>query len=1306
MSDARLRHPQTVLRWLLPLSIGLFLILSAPAVLAQAGTISGLVFQDFNNNGQFDTTGTLANSGSGSINTAVDVGVAGVTITAYNPAGALAGTVTSGAGGLYTLPVTGAGPFRIEFTNLPTGYRPGAVGPNNNSTVQFAGSGATNIDLGIIIPGEYCQDNPDLISPCYVFGGQNDPPNSGLPALVSFPYSAGSNVRGIANGYDQPLGHTVSIQANQIGTTWGLAWARSTRRVYAAAFYKRHSGFGPGADGTFNLAAANSDDPAAIYVINPDTNTVVNVFIVPSAQVNAHSLTGDWFTDNDNTGWDSVGKTSLGGVAISDDDTRLYVMSLQNRSLYALDATTGAVVAGPQPITTLPNCAAEDVRPFAVSFYRDAVYVGAVCSAQSTQSSAQLAAYIYSLNPTTLAINALVFSAPLTYPRGIANNNGTVPGIWRPWTSAFSRLPVPAGEIGNFYPQPMLTDIVFDNGNLVLGIRDRAGDQVGHFTPSNPGDPTLYVGVGVGDILRACGSPTAGWVLEGNGRCGGVGNAPQGTGLGPGGAEYYYNDGYGIPGEFINHDEMSLGGLAQVPGFPDIVSTSTNPYPFANPAAGEFEVFDGGLRWFGNATGNFTKAYRLFTSEQVPPTTTGKSNGLGDVVILCAAAPIEIGNRVWLDADRDGIQDAGETPLAGVRVELRAPNGDLLAFAITDANGNYYFSSGVGPGSASAVYGIAGLTFNTAGFQVVIPNGQAALNGLTLTATRARPDAIASDLNDNDGAPTAAGAAVTFSTGPAGDNNHTYDFGFLSSTGTLSLGNRVWIDTDNSGTQNAGEVGVDNVRVVLFQDANGDGVPDGLPIAETLTLGGGYYLFDNLAAGPYIVAIPSDNFAPGAPLAGFLSSTGPGQSATPNDDIDLDDNGIDVPNPAVSGVISGPVILTEAGEPINETDLGPQGSGSATNPNSNLTVDFGFIQPAANSLSLGNRVWIDTDNSGTQNGGEVGVANVRLSLYRDDNVDGVPDGPPIAVTVTDGSGYYLFTNLQEGSYIVGVDAANFAPGGPLFGSLSSTGPGQEANPNDDGDLNDNGLDNPNPINGGILSGTVTLNFGQEPTNETDLGSGTGGPSNENSNLTVDFGFTTPLAQAPTPIPGTPPALPGTPASPGQPGASGQAAAGAGSTVSQDGGPTLSKAVDNGFVGPGSRVTWTITVSNPNSFDLTDLTVVDTVPAQLLILDAVATGGTARVNGQTVTLTTNSLGPGASATVVITTRVRDGIVGVAIENPAVLGSLRASATVVVVAGLPALGETPWWRDLLLVTALALMLGVGGWAVMRHKGRSPA
>ncbi|MCC7353459.1 MAG: hypothetical protein IT330_06845, partial [Anaerolineae bacterium] len=50
-----------------------------------------------------------------------------------------------------------------------------------------------------------------------------------------------------------------------------------------------------------------------------------------------------------------------------------------------------------------------------------------------------------------------------------------------------------------------------------------------------------------------------------------------------------------------------------------------------------------------------------------------------------------IGDRVWYDADRDGVQDAGETGIQNVRLDL-VRSGTVLATDFTDANGNYLFT--------------------------------------------------------------------------------------------------------------------------------------------------------------------------------------------------------------------------------------------------------------------------------------------------------------------------------------------------------------------------------------------------------------------------------------------------------------------------------------------------------------------------------------------------------------------------------------------------------------------------------------
>ncbi|MGH9819677.1 MAG: SdrD B-like domain-containing protein, partial [Pyrinomonadaceae bacterium] len=443
-----------------------------PTIIA-SGTISGRVFQDYNGDGIFETTG-----GTAAAPTAIDVGVGGITVSLYDAAGVLRGTATSTAGtGLYSITATGTGPYRVEFTTIPAGYSlsarstdsvGGGTASTTGSTEQFVTDGSTaNVNLALNRPQDYCEDNPSLCSQNYGLAAANT-----FEAIFTIPYTAGSTrtTGGLPVTDFMSPGNTSVSNTSQVGTTFGLAYQRSTRRVFAAAFMKKHAKFGPGGTGS-------------IYQIDRGTGTVSEyanlntIFGANTAGANPHD-TANYSTDNGQATWDAVGKVAFGGMAISDDQTNLYVMNLADRKLYriptsgALNTTTIQSVAFP---TSMPNCAAAvEVRPFAVTWYQGTLYVGAVCSRETSggSQSTNLRAYVYRLDPTTFTFAATPdVNFQLNYPR-----QTTDPGIaadWLNWRTTFSRL-----DASHFiYPQPMLTSIAFDNGNLILGLRDRDGDQ-------------------------------------------------------------------------------------------------------------------------------------------------------------------------------------------------------------------------------------------------------------------------------------------------------------------------------------------------------------------------------------------------------------------------------------------------------------------------------------------------------------------------------------------------------------------------------------------------------------------------------------------------------------------------------------------------------------------------------------------------------------------------------------------------------------------------------------------------------------
>jgi SdrD B-like domain len=75
-----------------------------------------------------------------------------------------------------------------------------------------------------------------------------------------------------------------------------------------------------------------------------------------------------------------------------------------------------------------------------------------------------------------------------------------------------------------------------------------------------------------------------------------------------------------------------------------------------------------------------------------------------------------------------------------------------------------------------------------------------------------------------------------------------------------------------------------------------------------------------------------------------------------------------------------------------------------------------------NPAAIGDFVWNDLNRNGIQDSGEPGIAGVTVELYKCDK------DILVASTVTDASGYYLFSGLEPGSYYVKF----YAPMGCFF----------------------------------------------------------------------------------------------------------------------------------------------------------------------------------------------------------------------------------------------------------------------------------
>jgi LPXTG-site transpeptidase (sortase) family protein len=221
---------------------------------------------------------------------------------------------------------------------------------------------------------------------------------------------------------------------------------------------------------------------------------------------------------------------------------------------------------------------------------------------------------------------------------------------------------------------------------------------------------------------------------------------------------------------------------------------------------------------------------------------TNNTPAIDTLVILGAPGTASIGDRVWNDANADGIQDITENGIDGVTVRLYASDGTLVSTTTTSGGGNYLFA-GLTPGDYYVEF------VPPAGY-FVSPQDQGA------------DDTVDSDANPADG-------RTVITTLVAGENDLTWDAGLYR---PASIGSLVWNDLNADGIRDANEPGIDGVTVNLYSN-------DGTLIATTTTSGGGNYLFDGLAPGDYYVEF--------IPLAGYVFSP---QDQGGNDAADSDAN--------------------------------------------------------------------------------------------------------------------------------------------------------------------------------------------------------------------------------------------------------------------------------------------------------------------------------------------------------------------------------------------------------------------------------
>ncbi len=426
----------------------------------------------------------------------------------------------------------------------------------------------------------------------------------------------------------------------------------------------------------------------------------------------------------------------------------------------------------------------------------------------------------------------------------------------------------------------------------------------------------------------------------------------------------------------------------------DVIRTQTTGqqgfYGFDNLAAGQYTISLDNLPEGFQLTQANVGNNDAFDSDVDP------NSGLTDVITLSAGqfrADIDagvvttpekidpktgfIGNRVFLDANANGLLDTDEGGFAGARVTLRGAGADGLF----NTNDDLVRSQTTG---AEGFYGFGDLAAGQ--YQIAIDNLP---EEVQLTqANVGGNDAIDSDFNPSSG----ISEQITLE---VGEFRADIDAGVVQQAGpavdpkTGFIGNRVFFDANGNGLYDGNEEGFAGARVTL-RGAGTDNLFDTEDdIVQTQTTAQkGFYGFSDLAAGQYKISIDS------LPEGFQLTYANVGNNDALDSDVD--------PN---SGMTE-PITLS-AGQFRADIDAGVVSTPGKVDPKT------GFI---------GNRVFFDENGNGLHDVNEGGFAGAQVTLRgagADAQFNTADD--LIRTQTTGAEGFYGFSNLAAGQYRVAIE---------------------------------------------------------------------------------------------------------------------------------------------------------------------------------------------------------------------------------------------------------------------------------------------
>ncbi len=829
--------------------------------------ISGIVYQDLPVRNTIDGL-KLNRYGTKDSN---ELGVANIKVTAY-PENISTFTDINGSWNLTTTQDS-----RIEFSQIPNYLQESPIQNINNSSVQFVKDGNKSIKFYLHNPSDFSSTtNPTYVSNIQQNGTHR---GSNLQGLQFIKYnSTGMNSNystttipgiGLIGTQGRGLAPTSTISTDKLGSIWGKAYQKNKKRLFISSMLQRHIGLKENTstiyivDYTNNSTNDNKVDNFSIQGLIPLNSTIpIDLGNIDRSSNSNYRLPNSPITPNvDFDAYAKVGKISYGGIDIDDNNNTLWLVNLHQKGLISIDIskeTTSLISSTPiikqyliEDLNNSPVCTNGNLRPWALKIHEGAGYLGTICDANESKSKNDLSAQVlkFNLNHPENGFEEIL-SFDLNYSKELRG--------WKAWEDIYVS---DNRTIFHYYSEPILSDIEFDkNNNMYLSFLDRHSVQsaVFNYPAILDANTTTEISYVAGELLKIC-YENGIYYKEGTNNClqYNYSNSKFSYTTPPTTSNEFFND-YGIGGSH----ESSNGALAILKGSNQLLATVIDPHP-ENPT-GDRRVY-----WNSQGVNTLNLGNGAIDNWYATAMTKGnglswKANGMGDIELITDPAPIEIGDRVWDDINANGIQDANETGISGVKIELICNNSSVSS-AITDTKGNYIFSNDpIATSTASHRYGISSLVEkNTNQCYIRIPNTtgsnkQTVLNTRVLTLKNIG-EGINTNLNDSDGITDNNNSKIVILASDislCGQNNHSFDIGFQPSN-RYALGDRVWLDSNQNGIQDANETGVTGVEVNLYDNANCTGAS-----IATTTTNNGLYQFTNLVTGNYCIAfanLPADH---------------------------------------------------------------------------------------------------------------------------------------------------------------------------------------------------------------------------------------------------------------------------------------------------------------------------------------------------------------------------------------------------------------------------------------------------------------